>query len=58
MRVVIKEGVYACLPWATESSDKFVIPATHSFREASGSAPSTHPAQLLGTNLDHQANNK
>ena len=57
-RVGIKEGVYACMPWATESSDKFVIPAAHSFREDSQSVPSTYPVQLLGTNLDHQPNNK
>ena len=47
MRVCIKEGVYACMPWATESSEKFVIPAAHSFREDSQSVPSTCPVQLL-----------
>ena len=48
MRRVRLEGVYACMLWATESSDKFVIPAFHSFREDSQSAPSTHPDQPLG----------
>ena len=47
MRACIKEGVYACMPWATESSEKFVIPAAHSFREDSQSVPSTCPVQLL-----------
>ena len=36
--------------WATESSDKFIIPAFQSFREDSQSAPSTHPDQPLGAN--------
>ena len=58
MGVIIKEGVYACVPWADESSAIFVILATRRFREDSQAAPSTHPVQLLGTNLDHQPNNK
>ena len=33
MRESIREGVHACMQWATVSSEIFVTPARHNFRE-------------------------
>ena len=49
MRKAIWEGVYACMPWATKSSDPFVKPAMQNVRADSQSKdnPSCFSRPLL-----------